>query len=64
MEELCIESSVDPEPSNDLDKQISNILTTDGSTAVGQIVFPNIPYEGTIPVTSSQQADLPSLQLY
>ncbi|XP_076074995.1 ankyrin repeat and KH domain-containing protein 1-like isoform X3 [Mytilus galloprovincialis] len=57
LEELCIESSVDPEPSNDLDKQISNILTTDGSTAVGQIVFPNIPYDGVIPVTSSQQVE-------
>lgn len=57
MEEIGIESSVDPEPSNDLDKQISSILTTDGSTAVGQIVFPNIPYEGIIPVTSSQPTE-------
>lgn len=62
MEELGIESSVDPEPSNDLDKQISTILTTDGSTAVGQIVFPNIPYEGIIPVTCSQPSEDQSQQ--
>ncbi|XP_069125262.1 ankyrin repeat and KH domain-containing protein 1-like isoform X1 [Argopecten irradians] len=39
--------------SNDLDKQVTSLFAPDGST-VGQIVFPNIPYDGLLPVTSSQ----------
>ena len=47
------ESSVDPQPSNNLDKQVSSLFTPD-VTASGQIVFPNIPFDSSLlPVAPS-----------
>lgn len=48
--EPVVESS---QASNDLDKQVTSLFAPDGST-VGQIVFPNIPHDGLLPVTPSQ----------
>ncbi|KAK3090841.1 hypothetical protein FSP39_015089 [Pinctada imbricata] len=53
------ESSVDPQPSNNLDKQVSSLFTPD-VTASGQIVFPNIPFDGSLlPVATGQPQQPP-----
>ncbi|XP_061191259.1 ankyrin repeat domain-containing protein 17-like isoform X1 [Saccostrea echinata] len=54
------ESPASPQPSNDLDKQVTSLLPADVA-ASGQIVFPNIPYDSNLlPASSSQPMSLPS----
>ncbi|XP_056017812.1 ankyrin repeat domain-containing protein 17-like isoform X4 [Ostrea edulis] len=54
------ESPASPQPSNDLDKQVTSLLPADVA-ASGQIVFPNIPYDSNLlPASSSQPVGVPS----
>jgi hypothetical protein len=54
------ESPASPQPSNDLDKQVTSLLPADVA-ASGQIVFPNIPYDSNLlPASSSQPGSVPS----
>lgn len=54
------ESPASPQPSNDLDKQVTSLLPADVA-ASGQIVFPNIPYDSNLlPASSSQPVSMPS----
>lgn len=54
------ESPASPQPSNDLDKQVTSLLPADVA-ASGQIVFPNIPYDSNLlPASPSQPVSMPS----